>query len=200
MGHLLDAPTPVIVGIAHLPTDFVQDERTIVALLDRETVRVTHTTSDASARGRSGGALESHADVLKLQLPGNSLLYNQLEPIAAILREGSGSGSGVTILRELTARPCYSPTSTQIKACTLIGSTICCYVRGLLRAIFAAGSHRLTHQSGFLLPPLTMCRSGVLAICSESEAPFWDALLSTQMLSYLIERQNDLVQSQSICT
>lgn len=209
MAHLLDAPTPILVGVARLPADFVQDDRTIVALLDRETVRVRHTASEgggaavavtAAATTDSGrrGALESHADVLRLQLPGNSALYGQLEPVASLLRMGSGSGSGATIASDPTARPCYRPTPTQRDAAVLLCATICCYVRGLLAAAFTAGetSPPVSGRGGARpLPPLPLCRARLLASCSESEAPFWDALLGTQMLAYLVECQDDLSQA-----
>lgn len=200
MGHLLDAPTPLLVGVAHLPSDWVQDDRTVVALLDRETVRVRHAPAEV-ASGRAsdsgGGALESHADVLKLQLPGNSALYSQLEPVAAVLRTGSGSGSGSTIARDLTARPCYHPTPSQRHAAALLSSAVCCYVRGLLQTVVAAARIAGDEPSGLLYPPLPLCRAAVLAACSESEAPFWTALLDTQMLAFFFECQNDLAQASS---
>ena len=204
MAHLLDAPTPLLVGISHLPRDFEQDDRTVVVLLDRETVRIRHSGLEAPNTGHHCvGALESHADVLMLQLPGNSALYHQLEPLAALLRTGSGSGSGVAVMHDPTVRPCYRPTPTQVDACRLLGASLCCYVRGLLRILFAStgtGTRDATRPGTMLLPPLALCRAGVMSVCSEPEAPFWEALLSTQMLAYFIERQNDLAQAQTTST
>lgn len=201
MSHLLDAPTPLLVGVACLPSDWVQDDRTVVALLDRETVRVRHATSGGCGGGASSsggsGAIESHADVLLLQLPGNSALYSQLEPVAALLRAGSGSGSGTAVLRDPTARPCYRPTSSQRHAATLLSAAVCCYIRGLVQTVVAAA--RCTDVgpggSALVFPPLPLCRAAVLAACSESEAPFWAALIDTQMLAFFFECQNDLAQA-----
>jgi hypothetical protein len=61
LSDLLSTPTPLIAGVPRLPADWVQDDETLIVLLDRETLRIP------VKRGRGG-----EADLLTFLPPGSS--------------------------------------------------------------------------------------------------------------------------------
>jgi hypothetical protein len=101
---VLAAPVPFIVGLRALPSDFTQDDETIVVLLDCETLRIPASsipsgvfgggpedrTTNPAAAPAAPSSLEPHQpplpDFLGMLLPGASALFSQLEPLAALLK------------------------------------------------------------------------------------------------------------------
>jgi hypothetical protein len=147
LNDLLHAPIPVLLGVPSLPPDFVQDESTVIVLLDRETVRIPatraaahpHDDDDAGdADGEQGGEVQLLPNFLALQVPDASILYSRLEPLCKPLRLGSGSGSGAAITRH-RLRPCYKPTTAQVTAAAAVVEAINAHVRRLLHRVVAAG-------------------------------------------------------------
>lgn len=139
---ILSAPVPVLAGCASVPTDYVQDESTVLVFLDTEQVvippgRITAATNAGAGSGGGGtgaagagsspershspafeqgiGSASPHWDVpgfLQLQLPFNSELFYRLTPLAACLRP-SAPTQGDGLQ---AARPCYKPSAAQVEA------------------------------------------------------------------------------------
>jgi len=198
LDDVLGAPTPLIAGVAALPEGWVQDEETLVVLLDKETLRIpvrgarggaAAAAAAAGTAAAAAGALDAPSappvpDLLALQPPGASALVHALAPRVAALVDA----------RDGALRPCYRPSPAQAAAAAAGVAALNAAVAGFVDAVLAAGGLGADaappagggdddDDDEAPPPPLAAARARLLARAPEAEAPFWARFCDTQMVA-----------------
>ncbi len=201
--EVLSAPVPILVGLQQLPSDFEQDEATVLVLLDRETVRIPAITARNKAQTMHIQQDDVHTlpAFLEMQLPGNSTLYHELYSVAASVRTSVANADGTPS----RPRPCYRPTTVQTKACAQVVQAIQQHIKLLLCRFFGAGLYpkrdpqsQVQSQAQVYrasrLAPVMRCVDRLLERVPEVEGPFWTRFASSQLLSCFAEDVNQRLQ------
>jgi len=178
----LSAPVPTLCGVSELPEGWIQDDCTVLVLLDTATVRIPGHEAphlDSMDRGVPG--------FLQLQLPGGSALHHTLAEHAAVLRPPTTSSS--------RQRPCYRASALQLRACAVLMDGISTHVHALLARIFAHELHALhalgdRNDAAALSAAAAMLRAApplgerlTALAATEVEGPFWHRMGTSQMVA-----------------
>ena len=194
LAEVLGAPLPYLVGMRALPPGFVQDEETIVVLLDCETLRIPTTHIPSGVFG--GGAGDRSAvgepaqpplpappsaalpDFLTMLIPDASALFYKLEPLAAQLAGFNAPAAAAAAVEGSAAATSSPPPQQQPQQQR---SRRPCYAPTAPQAAAAQAVAACiqAHISG-ILARAEAC-AGNVDIFPEAERPFWARFLGAQM-------------------